>query len=91
MIVPDLSEIIKGLFIPTASADEILLVVALIGTTVVPYNLFLHASSVQQKYSETSQLFGFEKRKYGCHYFRWNYFNVYSDNKCGIRKFRFRN
>lgn len=56
MIVPDLSEIIKGLFIPTASADEILLVVALIGTTVVPYNLFLHASSVQQKYSETSQL-----------------------------------
>jgi len=56
MIAPDLSEIIKGLFIPSASADEILLVMALIGTTVVPYNLFLHASSVQQKYSETGQL-----------------------------------
>ncbi|HAW80879.1 MAG TPA: manganese transporter [Balneola sp.] len=56
MIAPDLSEIIKGLFIPTASPDEILMVVALIGTTVVPYNLFLHASSVQQKYKDTGQL-----------------------------------
>lgn len=61
MITPDLSEIIKGLFIPTASADEILLVMALIGTTVVPYNLFLHASSVQQKYKDTGQLLDLRK------------------------------
>lgn len=56
MITPDLSEIAKGLFIPTSSTEELLTVVALIGTTVVPYNLFLHASAVQQKYSEASQL-----------------------------------
>ncbi|MEP1151327.1 MAG: divalent metal cation transporter [Balneola sp.] len=56
MIGPDISEILKGLFIPSASADEILMVMALIGTTVVPYNLFLHASAVQQKYSEAGQL-----------------------------------
>lgn len=56
MIGPDISEILKGLFIPRASADEILMVMALIGTTVVPYNLFLHASAVQQKYSEAGQL-----------------------------------
>lgn len=56
MTGPDLSEIVKGLFVPKASADEILMVMALIGTTVVPYNLFLHASAVQQKYSEAGQL-----------------------------------
>ncbi|XWN37669.1 MAG: Nramp family divalent metal transporter [Balneola sp.] len=56
MITPDLSEIAKGLFIPKSSTEELLTVVALIGTTVVPYNLFLHASAVQQKYSEASQL-----------------------------------
>ena len=42
MIGPDLSEIITGLLIPKASAGEMLTVIALIGTTVVPYNLFLH-------------------------------------------------
>ncbi|MEO9887710.1 MAG: Nramp family divalent metal transporter [Balneola sp.] len=56
LIGPDLSEIVRGLFIPTASTEEILTVMALIGTTVVPYNLFLHASAVQQKYSNPSQL-----------------------------------
>lgn len=56
LIGPDLSEIVRGLFIPTASTEEILTVMALIGTTVVPYNLFLHASAVQQKYSSPSQL-----------------------------------
>ncbi|MFV1883740.1 MAG: Nramp family divalent metal transporter [Balneola sp.] len=53
---PDLGEIVRGLLIPSASSDQILTVVALIGTTVVPYNLFLHASIVQKKYREVSQL-----------------------------------
>lgn len=56
VIQPDLTAILKGLFIPTASADELLTVIALIGTTVVPYNLFLHASTVQERYSGYSQL-----------------------------------
>ena len=56
MIAPDISEIAKGLFVPKASSEEIITVIALIGTTVVPYNLFLHASSVQQKYTKASQL-----------------------------------
>lgn len=56
MIGPDLSEIITGLLIPKASAGEMLTVIALIGTTVVPYNLFLHASAVQQKYNDPKQL-----------------------------------
>lgn len=53
---PDPAEIARGLLIPSASADQMLTVVALIGTTVVPYNLFLHASIVQKKYTDVSQL-----------------------------------
>ena len=53
---PDLGEIVRGLLVPTASSDQILTIVALIGTTVVPYNLFLHASIVQKKYKHVSQL-----------------------------------
>lgn len=56
MIGPNISDLFKGLFIPQATSEEMLTVIALIGTTVVPYNLFLHASSVQQKYKNPSQL-----------------------------------
>ena len=56
VIQPDLSAILKGLFVPVASPDEFLTVIALIGTTVVPYNLFLHASTVQERYKSYSQL-----------------------------------
>lgn len=56
VIQPDIGAILKGLFVPQASPDEFLTVIALIGTTVVPYNLFLHASTVQERYSHFSQL-----------------------------------
>lgn len=57
MVQPDLSEIAKGLFPTKASAtDHYLLVMGLIGTTVVPYNLFLHASTISLKYNSESQL-----------------------------------
>lgn len=56
VIKPDFVAILKGLFIPMATPDELLTVIALIGTTVVPYNLFLHASTVQEKYSNYTQL-----------------------------------
>lgn len=61
LIQPDFSEIFKGLFIPRYTEGSLLTVVALIGTTVVPYNLFLHASSVQEKYTHVSQLSDFRK------------------------------
>lgn len=53
---PNFSEVVSGLFIPTADANELIMVMALIGTTVVPYNLFLHASVIRQKYNSPSQL-----------------------------------
>lgn len=53
---PDISLIFKGLFVPHIPDGATLTVIALIGTTVVPYNLFLHASSVKEKWTSASQL-----------------------------------
>lgn len=56
IIQPDVGSILSGLFIPNFSAENQLAILALIGTTVVPYNLFLHASSVSQKWKHEGQL-----------------------------------
>lgn len=48
---PNISEMLKGLFVPEFPQESILTVIALIGTTVVPYNLFLHASLVREKWT----------------------------------------
>lgn len=45
---PNLALVVKGLLVPTFSTDEVLTIVGLLGTTVVPYNLFLHAAMVAQ-------------------------------------------
>lgn len=47
---PELSAILSGLFIPKVSEENLLTIIGLIGTTVVPYNLFLHASLVKEKW-----------------------------------------
>lgn len=52
MIGPDIRHLLSGLLWPSLPPHSVLTVVALIGTTVVPYNLFLHASAVQQRWSE---------------------------------------
>lgn len=53
---PDLIAILKGTFIPTIPNDGILIIIGLIGTTVVPYNLFLHASLVKEKWKTAEEL-----------------------------------
>jgi Mn2+/Fe2+ NRAMP family transporter len=53
---PDPLEILNGLFIPDLKAGNLLMVVALIGTTVVPYNLFLYTSLVSEKWGSTKAL-----------------------------------
>ena len=53
---PDISEILKGLFVPSFPQESILTIIALIGTTVVPYNLFLHASLVKEKWKTKEDL-----------------------------------
>lgn len=52
---PDLSAISKG-FIPSFPSGSLPLILALIGTTVVPYNLFLHSAAVRQKWKGKEQL-----------------------------------
>ncbi len=54
MVRPDFTELTKGLFVPSLPEGSGTLVIALIGTTVVPYNLFLHASAVTQKWPRTA-------------------------------------
>ncbi len=51
-----ISEILRGLITPEMPSGSLLTIVALIGTTVVPYNLFLHASLVREKWSSVSHL-----------------------------------
>ena len=53
---PDILEIVKDVFIPKFPKDSILTIIGLIGTTVVPYNLFLHASLVKEKWNDKSDL-----------------------------------
>jgi len=53
---PDLAEVFKGIFVPTTPNESILTIIGLIGTTVVPYNLFLHASLVKEKWNQQSDL-----------------------------------
>lgn len=55
-IKPDLTEILKGSFIPTFPEGSTLIIVGLIGTTVVPYNLFLHTSSAATKWNNREDI-----------------------------------
>lgn len=52
---PDLSEVFRGLM-PTIPHGSALTCVAMIGTTVVPYNMFIHATSSRRTWSDPRQL-----------------------------------
>ncbi|MDK2917854.1 MAG: manganese transport protein [Candidatus Petromonas sp.] len=56
IISPNWGAIIKGMFIPSIPKGSVFIVMALVGTTVVPYNLFLHASAVQERWKDASGL-----------------------------------
>lgn len=55
LIQPDWKLVLKG-FIPQWQSDQFTTIVALIGTTVVPYNLFLYSSLAKAKWSSTEDL-----------------------------------
>ena len=48
---PPVGEMLRGAVWPSFPHDSALLIVALIGTTVVPYNLFLHANAVRERWA----------------------------------------
>ncbi len=53
---PDFSQLFSGLLVPRIPGGASLTVIALIGTTVVPYNLFMHSASASQKWQSADQL-----------------------------------
>lgn len=55
IIKPDITAIFKG-FIPTFPKNSLVILLALVGTTVVPYNLFLHSSAVKEKWKTIEHL-----------------------------------
>ena len=52
ILTPNPVGILNGLFTPLIPNGSLIMIVGLIGTTVVPYNLFLHASSVKKRWSK---------------------------------------
>lgn len=53
---PSIDLVLKGMFTPSFPDGSLLTIIGLIGTTVVPYNLFLHASLVKEKWKGKSDL-----------------------------------
>lgn len=53
---PPLKEVFRGMLVPSLSRDSLLLLVALMGTTIVPYNLFLHSGAVLEKWKGSEHL-----------------------------------
>ena len=51
---PDVFSLLKGMFIPSIPEGQSLVLVSIIGTTVVPYNLFLYSYLVNNNYSGKS-------------------------------------
>lgn len=49
---PPIGEMLTGMFVPNIPTGALLTTIALIGTTVVPYNIFLQSSLVQEKWGK---------------------------------------
>lgn len=56
MTKPDIGALVSGMLSPRLDSDRLLMVIALVGTTVVPYNLFLHAALVKERWKKPSDL-----------------------------------
>jgi Mn2+/Fe2+ NRAMP family transporter len=56
LVAPNLGGLIAGAFTIRLPPSSELTALALVGTTIVPYNLFLHAAAVQERWSGPSDL-----------------------------------
>ena len=56
IVRPDIGALFRGMAVPAIPEGALMTVVALIGTTVVPYNLFLHASAAKRRWSGAGHL-----------------------------------
>ena len=55
LVRPSFTEALSGL-VPSLPPQSLIFVLALVGTTVVPYNLFLHSAAVREKWDSPQQL-----------------------------------
>lgn len=53
---PDFNALINGVITPKIDSNNLTIILGLIGTTVVPYNLFLHSSLVSEKWKSVNKL-----------------------------------
>jgi manganese transport protein len=53
IVSPNISEMLSGIFVPRIPGGALVTTIALIGTTVVPYNLFLHSNAVQERWAKS--------------------------------------
>ncbi|MFQ5561988.1 MAG: Nramp family divalent metal transporter [Parvularculaceae bacterium] len=56
IVGPDLGALAKGAFVPHIPDGGLPIVIGLIGTTIVPYNLFLHAAAARRRWEDASDL-----------------------------------
>jgi len=56
MTRPSLTALLKGMFVPEVPQGSLFTIIALVGTTVVPYNLFLHTALVREKWKSVENL-----------------------------------
>lgn len=55
-VLPPFPELLSGSLVPRLPEGSVLLALGLVGTTVVPYNLFLHAAAVRERWSDEADL-----------------------------------
>ncbi len=56
MVAPHIPRLLGGVFVPRLPTGAEFTALALIGTTIVPYNLFLHAAAVRERWSSPDDL-----------------------------------
>lgn len=56
IVRPELDAVLRGMLVPRFTFDAAPLVLGLVGTTIVPYNLFLHAAAARARWSGADAL-----------------------------------
>jgi manganese transport protein len=56
VIGPDMGALFKGLTVPSIPLGALPIIIGLIGTTIVPYNLFLHAAAARKRWAGPEDL-----------------------------------
>ncbi len=56
MARPEIGSFLKGMFIPRLSEDSLYVALGLVGTTIVPYNLFLYSAIIRETWSAKGDL-----------------------------------